>query len=116
MGRNVQILNSMRTCSKVSGSKSEGLVLNQPEASSKWVWLPMNSDNIDLSRILVQIETAAQDLFQSETSKSTAQPLDSNSVFKRISDEMIKSNPIENTMSKLIKKNNANTAKADIKG
>jgi hypothetical protein len=38
---------------------------------------------------MIQIETAAQEMFQSETSKSLSGPLDSDAVFRRIANDMI---------------------------
>lgn len=111
------MLNRMRTDTRSSCSKADDSVLNHPEESSKWVWLPMTGDKVNISQLLIQIETAAQEMFQTETSKSAAAALDNNSVFKRIADDMIKGET-EFVMESLMtnEENNANTAKADIKG
>jgi len=84
------MLNRMRTDTRTSCPNLNDSVLNHPEESSKWVWLPTNDDQVDLSQLLIQIETAAQEMFQSETSKSLSGPLDSDAVFRRIANDMIK--------------------------
>ncbi len=111
------MLNRISNVSNTLCTKSNGSVLIQPEGESKWVWLPTTNDTIDMSRLLIQIETAAQEMFQSETSQSLPRSLDCEAVFEKIANDLIKVKAkAENDSPTTIKKNNANTAKADIKG
>ncbi len=107
----VQVLNRTSTEPKVSGSREDGLALNQLEGVSKWVWLPMNNDKADMSRLLIQIETAAQEMSQLDTSISATWPFDSDAVFKRIANEMIKNkSESDSDATAKTEKDNANTA------
>ncbi len=88
---------------------------NQPEAT-KLVWLPIKGTAVDLKQLLIQIETAAAEMFQTETSKKSSWPLDRDAIFRKILDDMAKEKfEAANDSDTSIENNNANAAKADIK-
>jgi len=77
----------------------------------------MNHGQINLSELLVQIETAAQQMRQSGASASNTISDEAGLIFKKIAGGLIneKSRSTAGAGASLVN-NNANAAKADIKG
>jgi hypothetical protein len=77
----------------------------------------MNNDKVNMDGLLIQIETAAREMFQMETSQSAIIPGEVNLVFKEIARGLIGKNStsIAATFTQT-ENHNANAAKADIKG
>lgn len=112
----VQMLNKMSTAPKIDCFTEDGWVLKQPEGNSKMFWLSV-SEPVNMHELKIQIETAAAGTFQNETSGSNELPGNVNAIFTKIVRDLINRNS-ESQAENLSQpeNNNANPAKADIKG
>ncbi len=74
----------------------------------------MRGAAVNLKRLLIQIETAAAEMFQTEISKKSPWPLDREGVFRKIINDMAgNKTETDNDSTATTKDNNANAAKAD---
>ncbi len=83
----------------------------------KWMWIPVIDGKTDLVNTLVQIETSPAQLFQESAKQPDNLPNEVPAIFKSIAESLIKSYSADSEKSNSpIENNNANPAKADIKG
>ena len=83
----------------------------------KWMWIPVIDGKAEISRALVQLETDSGQSFQGPAGQPDNLPNGTPAIFKSIAESLIKSYLGDSNKSNSpIENNNANPAKADIKG